>query len=249
MKSSLVLIVAAVVLVGCVTTQQSAPPAEAKPVVEAAKPEPPTVKAPDILIQEAAEDGNIKVVKQHLAAGVDVNVNRFGITPLHHAARWGHKKIVELLIAKGADVNAREDSGLTSLDRAIERKNNETANILRKYGGKSGAVYSIHFAAAFRNIEEAKRQLAAGANINAKDKRGMTPLHKAVTQSLRRLAHNIQHADLKIIELLVAKCADVNAKDDEGRTPLDFAIHYPEIINLLRKHGGKTGEELNAEGN
>ena len=138
MKHLLLTTIAAVVLVGCATTQQSAPPAEAKPVVEAAKPEPPTVKAPDISIQEAAEDGNIKVVKQHLAAGVDVNVNRFGITPLHHAARWGHKKMVELLIEKGADVNAKEDDGDTPLDLAISRNRTETADLLRKHGGKTG---------------------------------------------------------------------------------------------------------------
>ena len=48
--------------------------------------------------------------------------------------------------------------------------------------------------------------------------------------------------------------ADVNAKFD-GRTPLDVATHpdntnknKAELADLLRKHGGKTGEELKAEG-
>jgi hypothetical protein len=31
-----------------------------------------------------------------------------------------------------------------------------------------------------------------------------------------------------------------------GKTPLDLANN--EIADLLRKHGGKTGEELKAEG-
>ena len=47
----------------------------AEPVAEAAKPEPPTAKAPDISIHEAAEKGKIEAVKQHLAAGTDVNAN------------------------------------------------------------------------------------------------------------------------------------------------------------------------------
>ena len=34
--------------------------------------------------------------------------------------------------------------------------------------------------------------------------------------------------------------------DNEGETPLDWAD--PEVADLLRKHGGKTGEELKAEG-
>ena len=48
----------------------------------------------------------------------------------------------------------------------------------------------------------------------------------------------------------MAKGADVNAKDEDGDTPLDMAIglEQPETVDLLRKHGGKTGEELKAEG-
>ena len=40
--------------------------------------------------------------------------------------------------------------------------------------------------------------------------------------------------------------ADVNAKDYERKAPLDFAIKYKrtQIADLLRKHGGKTSEEL-----
>jgi hypothetical protein len=34
----------------------------------------------------------------------------------------------------------------------------------------------------------------------------------------------------------------VNAKTNNGITPLDYA--EGEIADLLRKHGGKTGEEL-----
>ena len=46
------------------------------------------------------------------------------------------------------------------------------------------------------------------------------------------------------------KGADVNAKKDDDSTPLDMAIKHKrsEIANFLRKHGGKTGEELKAEG-
>jgi hypothetical protein len=35
----------------------------------------------------------------------------------------------------------------------------------------------------------------------------------------------------------------VNVKNDDGETPLDAAAN-PETADLLRKHGGKTGEEL-----
>ena len=45
---------------------------------------------------------------------------------------------------------------------------------------------------------------------------------------------------------LIEKDADVNAMDVGSFTPLDYA--EGETADLLRKHGGKTGEELKAEG-
>ena len=165
MKQQLLITIAAVVLVGCGQSQQSAPAPEVKlvetsePVAEAAKPEPPTVKAPDISIHQAVRNGNIEAVKQHLAAGTDVNAideNR-GITPLVYAAREGHKKIVELLIAKGADVHEKAKDGTTPL---LSTKTKEIAELL----------------------------IAEGANVNAKDMRGMTPLHRATYQGYKEIA-------------------------------------------------------------
>ncbi|MDP6796087.1 MAG: ankyrin repeat domain-containing protein [Verrucomicrobiota bacterium] len=154
--------IAAVLVVGC---------GESQP------PEPPTAEAPDISIHDAAEEGNIEAVKQHLAAGTDVNTkdDAYGWTALYFASSRGHKEIVELLIAKGADVKVN----------------------------------------------------------------GVTPLHLAAYQDHK-----------EIVELLIAKGADVNARSNDGRTPLDSAISLDrtEIADLLRKHGGKTGEELKAEG-
>jgi hypothetical protein len=136
MKSQLIAIVGAVVLVGCATTQQSAPPAEAKPVVEAAKPEPPTANAPDISIHDAAALGNNEAVKQHLTAGTDVNVkDESGWTPLHWAASKVHNKTAKLLIKEGADVNVVNIDGLSPLDYA----ENETFGFLIDHGAKSGA--------------------------------------------------------------------------------------------------------------
>ena len=133
MKHLLLTTIAAVLVVGCGESQQSTPPAEAKP-------EPPTAKAPDISIRDAAYDGNIEVVKQHLAAGTDVNGkvdDGWEWTPLHNAARNGHKEIIELLIAAGADVNAKTKSGTTSLALATVNGHNETVVLLRKHGAKT----------------------------------------------------------------------------------------------------------------
>ena len=120
--------IAAVLLVGCGESQQSAPAPEAKP-------EPPTVKAPDMSIHLSVQGGSIAAVKQHLAAGTDVNAkDKRGRTPLYWAAVADHNEIAELLIAKGADVNAKNKDGDTPLDEAISK----TADLLRKHGGKTG---------------------------------------------------------------------------------------------------------------
>ena len=122
MKHLLLTTIAAVLLVGCGTTQPT---------------EPLAAKAPDMSIQDAALYGSIKAVKEHLAAGADVNAKEKGGTPLHYAAGTGHKVIAVLLIAEGADVNAKSDSGSTPLDWAIRRNVTETADLLRKHGGKT----------------------------------------------------------------------------------------------------------------
>jgi len=82
------------------------------------------------------------------------------------------------------------------------------------------------------NIEAVKQAIADGADVNAKMD-GWTPLHYATGMGLKEIA-----------ELLITAGADVNAKNEWGGTPLDEAKHKPETADLLRKHGGKTGEEL-----
>ncbi len=221
MKHLLLTTIAAVLLVGCGPS-----------------------KPPAISIHHAAYKGNIEDVKQHLAAGADVNAKgTIGWTPLHPAAINGHKEIVELLIAKGADVNAKNDDGGTPQDVAIENKQTEIANLLRKHGGKTGAEFSIDVAARTGNIEAVKQHIAAGVDVNVKDKYGMTPLHNAVGNGIRK-GHK------ETAELLIAKGADVNTKNNNGGTPLGLAIWIKEteIAALLRKHGGKTKKQLEAEG-
>ena len=157
MKHLLLTTIAAVLVVGCGESQLSAPAPETKP-------EPPAAKAPNISIHDAVEKGNIEAVKQHIAAGTDVNAKGgvIGGTPLHGAVAFGHKEIVELLIAEGADVNAKVEvgdyKGQTPLDGAIQWSQTATADLLRKHGGKTSDGSEDSAAELLRKMMERRRQ-------------------------------------------------------------------------------------------
>ena len=159
MKHILITTIAAVLLVGCGESQQSTPSPEAKavePVAEATQPEPPTAKAPDNSIWVAAKAGEIEAVKQHLAAGADVDAkDKYGRTPLHFTSIYRQKEIAELLIAAGADVNAKTAGGGTPLNAAALKGYKEIAELL----------------------------IAEGADVNANDDDGDTPLDYAIGEN------------------------------------------------------------------
>ncbi len=96
----------------------------------------------------------------------------------------------------------------------------------------------VHTAAINGDLVGVQAELDKGVDVNAKDEFGSTPLHPATYSGHK-----------EVVELLIANGANVNTKD-QGWTPLDIAIEFEhsEIADILRKHGGKTGRELKAEG-
>ena len=92
---------------------------------------------PYISIHKATIEGNIKVVKQHLVARMDVNLSCEKAIALVHATSNGYIEIARLLIAKGANVNAKDVGDKTPLDNAVWYKQPEIADLLRKHGVKT----------------------------------------------------------------------------------------------------------------
>ena len=102
----------------------------------------------------------------------------------------------------------------------------------------------IYLALQSDNISSLEYLLKNGADINASDKIGITALYGAVFMS------KTKKDKIKFVKLLLDYGAKkyINRLYTDG-TVLDLAIHLKEkeIANLLRKHGAKTAEELNAE--
>lgn len=186
-------------------------------------------------LHKAAREGDADRVRKLLDAGADVNVRnankqRLQYTPLHWAARNGHLEIAEILISRGADLDAEDPAYSTPLYLAAEEGYPKVVEFL----------------------------ISKGAEVNVKSSwSGYTPLHRAAWGPVALRKHiggrtvweaELNENYLKIVGVLLEKGAKVNARDNDGETPLDQAMKNgeKEIVDLLRKHGAKTGEELKA---
>ena len=74
--------------------------------------------------------------------------------------------------------------------------------------------------------------ISKGANVDAKDHKGRTPLAWAVYGGYGKPVH------VKCAEILIQNGADVNAVDEDGLTPLSYpTVGNKDITEMLIKHG------------
>jgi ankyrin repeat protein len=130
-----------------------------------------------------------------------------GRTPLMHAVLGEHAsaEMVGVLIGHGADVNAADKKQWTAL----------------------------HFAAQSQNVDIMRALLKAGAEVDARDKDGATPL-------LRSLMLN---ATPEAVRVLLEAGADPKAEDKWGSTsPLGMAKQKgkKDLEDLMLQSGGKA---------
>ena len=111
----------------------------------------PVAAEEEMDIWMAAATGNLETIKEHLAAGADINSKApsIGVTPLMAAAITGQTDAAKLLLDQGAKPNIKSD--------------------------KDGAT-ALHMAAFFGHVDIVKALLDKGADIKALNNRSETPL-------------------------------------------------------------------------
>lgn len=221
---------------------------------------------------------------------------RFGGRPLTVAAYHGHVEVVRLLLAKEADVDAKDRVGKTALMLAAERRDTPVVKLLLENGADVSAVdkngrtaliwaagMSDHDPSYYRKpterhfvlrlirqepgqFEVAELLLEHGADPNAKDRGGWTPVrlatgdmsggyvhHPELLRLLRvhgaelTLASAAWLGDKEEVQRLLETGTDVNAKNRQGLPPVIAAAKKGngEVLKLLVDSGADPNVEDN----
>jgi len=128
--------------------------------------------------------------KLHRDPGIARERHTYGRTLLHDAAGHGSLVVVELLLELGADPNASDQGGHTPLycvgNECATETGGEVVRALVTRGAdvntRGGVKHctALHMAARRGNVAVANALLNCGADLEARDRAGVTPLRRAV---------------------------------------------------------------------
>lgn len=147
----------------------------------------------------ALAEGHGDVAVFLIRNGADVNAKSAILgTPLHIAAQKGLLDVVQLLLEKGANPNVTSFMGDTPLFWAVEESHFTIAKALLDAGAhvNAGGLLGspLHHAARKGRADIVKLLISRGANVNAKDPGGATPLDVAVMHNQTRVIKILKSA-------------------------------------------------------
>jgi ankyrin repeat protein len=190
----------------------------------------PNVALPDgeTTLMTAARTGNAAAVKALLIHGakVDVTERQLGQTALMWAVAEDHAAAASVLIESGANVNAR--SAILNFPPFKWGVNGMVSTNLPK-GGWSPLMY----AARQNAMASARVLIDAGADVNAPDPEGQTPLLIAIANA---------HYDVGA--MLLERGADPNKADQAGVGPLYAAVDMNTMAPLVSRPSPKPSGKL-----
>ena len=177
------------------------------------------------VIHCATYDGNSAVLEFFLKLGLNVMaLNNFNSTALHLSSRLD---IVTLLVDAGFDVNARNGRGNTALHLSVLRATNvlDTLEFLLKNGANVEAKNVDGYTPLYfaTNSFTIDFLLDSGANVNTQIYDGETILHHMV----------LEETDLNLVDIVIARGVDVNIKNNCGETALYFSNFFDTSLCLL----------------
>jgi ankyrin repeat protein len=134
----------------------------------------------------ASINGNLEVVKSLLDAGASLNLlDDSGRTALHMAVNFANMDVAQLLIERGIDVDLHKDVD-TPLSLAVRNGDPKMVRLLLDAGAMDMSYQSnngrtlLHDSMYMQNEEIIRDIILRGANVNAVDMDGFSPLHEAV---------------------------------------------------------------------
>lgn len=165
-----------------------------------------------------------------------------GVSLSHFAARWPSPRMLIALAEAGASLLATDVAGKIPLDYAAEAGREACVEALLARGAhpkkskntaktSSGAWRCLHEAAKRGDVEIAQKLIAAGADLDAVDEGGNTPLSVAASRGR-----------LEMVQCLLAKGAGADIVESFGSAPLHAACEFGhgECVEALLASGANA---------